>query len=220
MIILERKYRLDGNIVICVFPSLFFCLLKVVKLDESHRIAHIYLFTPKNFPDPDRSINRQITNADLWKHQRDVFLSACSSNFPLGKGKTDYSPWTNRDAEKSPTGSVPRPVERSVEEMASGMPPPLLLPRIGEQMDVFVSLACHPGYFVLQPWQEIQNLQVLMEEMLFYYSTADERRVAVEKNKLYAAKVEKRLVSVEDSSPVCTGNCCFSAVAILHRKEP
>ncbi|XP_015283711.1 PREDICTED: tudor domain-containing protein 7 isoform X2 [Gekko japonicus] len=167
------------------------CSIKVVELDESHRIAHIYLFTPKNFPDPDRSINRQITNADLWKHQKDVFLSVSSSSFPLGKGKMDFPNWTNVDTGKGPAGSVPRTVERSGEEMV-GVPPLLSLPKIGEQMDVFISLACHPGYFVLQPWQEMHSLEVLMEEMLLYYSRADERRVTVEKNKLYAAKVENR----------------------------
>ncbi|XP_077201630.1 tudor domain-containing protein 7 isoform X2 [Paroedura picta] len=168
------------------------CSVKVVKLDESHRMAHIYLFTPKNFPDPDRSINRQIANADLWKYQKDVFLSVSSSNFSLGKGKGDFQHWRNLETEKGPSGSVPRTVERSGEETASGMPPRLSLPKTGEQMDIFVSLACHPGYFVLQPWQEMHSLEVLMEEMLLYYSRAEERRVTVEKNKLYAAKVENR----------------------------
>ncbi|XP_060092983.1 tudor domain-containing protein 7 isoform X2 [Heteronotia binoei] len=167
------------------------CSIKVVKLDKSHKIAHIYLFTPKNFPDPDRSINRQITNADLWKHQKDVFLSVSPSNFPPGKEKIDFPHWTDVDTKKSPASSVPHTVERSGEEMV-GMPPLLSLPRTGEQMDVFVSLACHPGYFVLQPWQEMHSLEVLMEEMLLFYSRVDERRVTVEKNKVYAAKVENR----------------------------
>nr|XP_056705160.1 tudor domain-containing protein 7 [Euleptes europaea] len=168
------------------------CSIKVVKLDKSHRIAHIYLFTPKNFPDPDRSINRQITNADLWKHQKDVFLSVSSSGFPLGKGKMDFPQWRNVNAEKGPAGSVPPAAEPGGVKAASDMPPPLPLPKPGEQMDIFVSLACHPGYFVFQPWQEMHSLEVLMEEMLLYYSRAEERRVAVEKNKLYAAKVENR----------------------------
>ncbi|XP_048359917.1 tudor domain-containing protein 7 isoform X2 [Sphaerodactylus townsendi] len=168
------------------------CSIKVVKLDESHRIAQVYLFTPKNFPDPDRSINRQITNADLWKHQKDVFLSVSSSSFPLLKGKMDSPQWTRVHSEKGPSGPFPHPAEPSGEKMASVMPPPLPLPKPREQMDVFVSLACHPGYFVLQPWQEMHNLETLMEEMLLYYSKAEEKRIVVEKNKLYAAKVEKR----------------------------
>ncbi|XP_054842649.1 tudor domain-containing protein 7 isoform X2 [Eublepharis macularius] len=168
------------------------CSIKVVKLDESHRIAHIYLFTPKNFSDPDRSINRQITHADLWKHQKDVFLSVSSSISPLGRGEVNLPQRRSVGVTKGPVGSGPRAVAPGSEDVAWPMPPPLPLPKSGEQIDVFISLACHPGYFVLQPWQDLHNLEVLMEEMLLYYSRADERPIAVEKNKLYAAKVENR----------------------------
>ncbi|XP_066470636.1 tudor domain-containing protein 7 isoform X2 [Tiliqua scincoides] len=165
------------------------CSIKVVKLDDSNKIAHIYLFTPKNFPDPDRSINKQITNADLWKHQKDVFLSASRSGFPHGKGETNSS---NLGIKRGLIDSVPRALKPSAAVASSTMPLPLLLAKPGEQMDVFVSLACHPGYFVLQPWHEMHNLEVLIEEMLLYYSTVDGSEVFVEKNKLYAAKVEKK----------------------------
>ncbi|XP_044295511.1 tudor domain-containing protein 7 isoform X2 [Varanus komodoensis] len=161
------------------------CSIKVVKLDE--RIAHIYLFTPKNFPDPDRSINRQITNADLWKHQKDVFLSVSPSNIP-GKGETDSTELASLGVRRGFSSSA----EPNNVAAASTVPPPLPLAQLYEQMDVFVSLACHPGYFVLQSWQEMHNLEVLVEEMLLYYSTADERPIAVEKNKLYAAKVKNK----------------------------
>ncbi|XP_062985137.1 tudor domain-containing protein 7 isoform X2 [Elgaria multicarinata webbii] len=164
------------------------CSIKVVKLDD--RIAHIYLFTPKNFPDPDRSINRQITNADLWKHQKDVFLSVSPSSLP-GKGETDLPELARLGVKRGSTSSVPRTLEPSNTATSLSMPPPLpLAPQ--EQMDMFVSLACHPGYFVLQPWQEMHNLEELVEEMLLYYSTAEEGAVAVEKNKLYAAKVKNK----------------------------
>ncbi|XP_037759060.2 tudor domain-containing protein 7-like [Chelonia mydas] len=72
------------------------------------------------------------------------------------------------------------------------MPLLLPLPKPGEHMDVYVSVACHPGHFVVQPWQEIHNLEVLMEEMILYYSMAEERSIAVKKNNLYAAKVENK----------------------------
>ncbi|KGL85182.1 Tudor domain-containing protein 7 [Tinamus guttatus] len=121
--------------------------MKVAKLDGSKGTAHVYLFTPENFPDVDRSINRQIVNADLWKHQKDVFLSAAAG------------------------GTSPTKVAT---------------------MDVYISLACHPGHFVVQPWQELHNLEVLMEEMMLYYSMAEERPVNIEKHKLYAAQVENK----------------------------
>lgn len=164
--------------------------MKVVKLDD--RIAHIYLFTPKNSPDPERSINRQITNADLWKHQKDVFLSVTPSNFP-GKKEAGFRETANAGVRKGSLDSTavcaPEP---SSAARSLNMPPPLKLAQPREHMDVFVSLACHPGYFVLQSWQEMHNLEVLVEEMLLYYSTADEQAIAVEKNRIYAAKVANK----------------------------
>uniref|UniRef100_A0A8C0JER7 Tudor domain-containing protein 7 n=1 Tax=Chelonoidis abingdonii TaxID=106734 RepID=A0A8C0JER7_CHEAB len=171
------------------------CSIKVAKLDDSKGIAYIYLFTPKNFPDPDRSINRQITSADLWKHQKDVFLSVAPCDASLIKGKSDtiLAPeLIGLGLKKSLMGSIkPAPEPGSVVPTLD-MPPPLPLPKPGEHMDVYISVACHPGHFVVQPWQEIHNLEVLMEEMILYYSMAEERPIAVKKNNLYAAKVENK----------------------------
>ncbi|XP_060619749.2 tudor domain-containing protein 7 [Anolis sagrei] len=169
------------------------CSIKVVKLDD--RIAHVYLFTPANFPDPDRSINRQIMNADLWKHQKDVFLSVKPRNFP-GQGDADLPKLPSLEVRSSIIDSVPSTPETSNVGTALTMPPPLPLAQPQEQMDVFVSLACHPGYFVLQPWQEMHNLEVLVEEMLLHYSASDEGAISVEKNKLYAAKVKNKWLRV------------------------
>ncbi|KAM9137842.1 tudor domain-containing protein 7 isoform 1-T1 [Pangshura tecta] len=171
------------------------CSIKVAKLDDSKGIAYIYLFTPKNFPDPDRSINRQITNADLWKHQKDVFLSVAPSGASPIKGKSDtiLAPeLIGLGLKKSLMGSIKPAPEPSNVVPTLDMPPPLPLPKPGEHMDVYISVACHPGHFVVQPWQEIHNLEVLMEEMILYYSMAEERPIAVKKNNLYAAKVENK----------------------------
>ncbi|XP_026528721.1 tudor domain-containing protein 7 isoform X3 [Notechis scutatus] len=165
------------------------CSMKVVKLDN--QIAHIYLFTPKNFPDPDRSINRQITSADLWKHQKDVFLSVSLSNLP-GRRETDLPMQSSLGPKQSSTDTVPHILESRKVETTVNMPPTLPLVQSREQMDVFVALACHPGYFILQSWQEIHKLEMLMEEMLLYYNTAEDGAVSVEKNKIYAAKVKNK----------------------------
>uniref|UniRef100_A0A803Y8D1 Tudor domain-containing protein 7 n=1 Tax=Meleagris gallopavo TaxID=9103 RepID=A0A803Y8D1_MELGA len=125
--------------------------MQVVKQDGSKGIAHVYLFAPEDFPNMDRSINRRIINADLWKHQKDVFLSVT----PTGASSTKAT-------------------------------------EVGGFMDVYVSVACHPGHFIVQPWKEIHNLEVLMEEMILYYSMAEERPVNIGTNKLYAAKIENR----------------------------
>ncbi|NXA77907.1 TDRD7 protein, partial [Thryothorus ludovicianus] len=160
--------------------------MKVVKQDASKGIAHIYLFAPENFPDMDRSINRQIKNADLWKHQKDVFLSVT----PSGTSSTKAID----DALQLPSGKPEKSFPDAGRELSSAvstieMPPPLPLPKPGDFMDVYVSVACHPGHFVIQPWNDLNNLYTLMEEMILYYSRAEEKPVNIEKNKLYAAKI-------------------------------
>ncbi|XP_032451400.1 tudor domain-containing protein 7 isoform X2 [Lynx canadensis] len=169
---------------------------QVTKVDETRGISHIYLFTPKNFPDPHHSINRQITNADLWKHQKDVFLSAISSgaSSPHSKGGGTPVPGTaGENLRKSLTDVIKKSVvDHTGSFSTEELPPPVHLSKPGEHMDVYVPVACHPGYFVIQPWQEIHKLEVLMEEMILYYSVSEERHVAVEKDQVYAAKVENK----------------------------
>ncbi|NXI63080.1 TDRD7 protein, partial [Anseranas semipalmata] len=170
-------------------------LLKVVKQDVSKGIAHVYLFAPENFPDMDHSINRQIVNADLWKHQKDVFLSVTPRGISSAKaiGDAVSALQLNRGKlEKSFSDSLEPALEPSSAVSAIDMPPPLPLSKVGGLMDVYVSVACHPGHFVVQPWKELHNLEALMEEMILYYSMAEERPVNVEKNKLYAAKIENQ----------------------------
>ncbi|KAM9262716.1 tudor domain-containing protein 7 isoform 4-T4 [Morus bassanus] len=166
--------------------------MKVVKQDGSKGIAHVYLFAPENFPDMDHSVNRQIKNADLWKHQKDVFLSVAPSGTSSTKVASDAVSalrLTGGRLEKSFSDSTREPISAA---STTDMPPPLPLSKTGELMDVYVSLACHPGHFIVQPWKELHNLEALMEEMLLYYSRAEEKRVNIEKNKLYAAKIENQ----------------------------
>ncbi|EPQ10419.1 Tudor domain-containing protein 7 [Myotis brandtii] len=172
------------------------CSIKVTKMDETRGVNHVYLFTPKNFPDPHRSINRQITNADLWKHQKDVFLSALASEAgsPNSRGgHTVTESNTGESIRKSLVEVSKKPVVDHISSFSTEqLPPPVHLAKPGEHMDVYVPVACHPGYFVIQRWQEIHKLEVLMEEMILYYSVSEERRVAVEKDQVYAAKVENK----------------------------
>ncbi|KAK4816749.1 hypothetical protein QYF61_022301 [Mycteria americana] len=166
--------------------------MKVVKQDGSKGIAHVYLFAPENFPDMDHSINRQIKNADLWKHQKDVFLSVTPSRTSSTKVTSDAVSGlrlTSGRLEKSFSDSAREP---SSAASPIDMPPPLPLSKTGELMDVYVSVACHPGHFIVQPWKELHNLEALMEEMILYYSRTEEKPVNVEKNKLYAAKIENQ----------------------------
>ncbi|KAM6303857.1 tudor domain-containing protein 7 isoform 2-T3 [Podargus strigoides] len=166
--------------------------MKVAKQDGSKGITHIYLFAPENFPDMDHSINRQIKKADLWKHQKDVFLSAAPSGTTSTKGTSDAV-----SALQLSSGRLEKSFSDSAREPSSAvssidMPPPLPLSKTGELMDVYVSVACHPGHFIVQPWKELHNLEALMEEMILHYSRAEEKPVNIEKNKLYAAKIENQ----------------------------
>ncbi|NWR62525.1 TDRD7 protein, partial [Bucorvus abyssinicus] len=178
--------------VLCLRDTVMNCpefSMKVVKQDGSKGIAHIYLFAPENFPDMDHSINRQIKNADLWKHQKDVFLSVTPSGTSSTKVTSDAVSalqLTSGKLEKGFSDSAREPISAA---SATEMPPPLPLSKTGELMDVYVSVACHPGHFIVQPWKELHNLEALMEEMILYYSRAEEKPVNVEKNKLYAAKI-------------------------------
>lgn len=61
-------------------------------------------------------------------------------------------------------------------------------------MDVYISVACHPGHFVLQPWRDMYKLVVLMGEMILYYNKTEEKPLKIEKNEIYAAKVENKWV--------------------------
>lgn len=62
----------------------------------------------------------------------------------------------------------------------------------GSNMDVYVSVACHPGHFVLQPWRDMYKLVVLMGEMILYYNKTEQKPLNVEKNQVYAAKVDNK----------------------------
>uniref|UniRef100_A0A673Y2B2 Tudor domain containing 7 b n=1 Tax=Salmo trutta TaxID=8032 RepID=A0A673Y2B2_SALTR len=129
--------------------------------ERTHPVVHVYLFTDKNFHDPTRSLNHQMAASDLFKHQGDVFLSSHSSN------------GTKPQLRRAHSGSGPRPTGGT-----------------SHNMDIYVSVACHPGHFVLQPWRDMYKLVVLMGEMILYYNKTEEKPLKVEKNQIYAAKVE------------------------------
>ncbi|KAL0970034.1 hypothetical protein UPYG_G00236210 [Umbra pygmaea] len=187
--------------------------MKIAKLGETKRsVIHIYLYTDKSFHDPTRSLNHQMVASDLFKHRGDVFLSShipsktsfCTSTATLiSTPKTSTSTTapssngTKPQIRRAHSGSGPRPTERT--STPPGTPsstppvklPPLLdLPPAGHNLDIYVSVACHPGHFVLQPWRDMYKLVVLMGEMILYYNKTEEKPLKVEKNQIYAAKVD------------------------------
>uniref|UniRef100_A0A8C8ISH4 Tudor domain-containing protein 7 n=1 Tax=Oncorhynchus tshawytscha TaxID=74940 RepID=A0A8C8ISH4_ONCTS len=152
------------------------CSMKIAKLDKTKRsVVHVYLFTDKNFHDPTRSLNRQMAASDLFKHQGDVFLST----LPRPPSVPPLPP--------SPPQPQPLPAPMGPSPSYDA---PTLARDPGHNMDIYVSVACHPGHFVLQPWRDMYKLVVLMGEMILYYNKTEEKPLKVEKNQIYAAKVE------------------------------
>ncbi|RXN04874.1 tudor domain-containing 7A-like protein [Labeo rohita] len=143
---------------------------QIVKLDET-RIVHVYLFTGNGAQDLQCSVNRQLASCPFWK--RDVQFSRIARVSEPVLLEAGDSPYT------SPAQSNART-----------LPPPLDLPLVGQNMDVFVSVACHPGHFVLQPWQDLYKLVVLMGEMILYYNKQEVTQTHIQKNSVYAAKID------------------------------
>ncbi|XP_029459392.1 tudor domain-containing protein 7 isoform X2 [Rhinatrema bivittatum] len=170
------------------------CSIKVTNMDKSKGMVYIYLFTSKNVSDLSCSINRQITNADLWKHRKDVLLTVnpCGNSLTKSKENDVHAPpgLAIIEPQKDFSNIMEKPFP--VQSNAIDLPPLLPLPKPGEHLDVYVSVACHPAHFVVQPWQVLHNLEAVMEEMILYYSTTEECLVDVEKNKVYAAKIENK----------------------------
>ncbi|XP_077444976.1 tudor domain-containing protein 7B isoform X1 [Stigmatopora argus] len=182
------------------------CSMKVAKVDKSKQCVYVHLFTDKNFHDPARSLNHQMARSDLFKKQPDVYLTSHSTikistlGPKTGSGDiTNGSPKststaTNPHLRKVPSGPKGPNNTKSGPPLTTSSPvqlPPLIeLPPAGTNMDVYVSVACHPGHFVLQPWRDMYKLVVLMGEMILFYNQTDETPPNVQKNQIYAANME------------------------------
>lgn len=172
------------------------CPLQIARLDESS-LVHIYLFPSNSCQEVASSVNHQLLTSDLW------------SPSPPPPAMPPISTLAAGDAPLvTPSDST-------------AMPPVLDMPQTGHNMDVFVSVACHPGHFVVQPWQELYKLIVLMGEMILYYNRVqDDKTLVVEKNHIYAAKVENKYVeAAKYLHCVCVSSCkvipiplCFSSI--------
>ncbi|KAM8899122.1 tudor domain-containing protein 7B isoform 2-T3 [Spinachia spinachia] len=179
------------------------CSMKVAKVDETKRCTYVHLFTDKNFHDPGRSLNHQMAQSDLFQQQPDVFLTShrtpSSGVYSNGCPTSTSSPGKPhvRRALTGPRGggggnptSTNPPEAPSPPSSSLQLPPLLEFPPAGNNIDVYVSVACHPGHFVLQPWRDMYRLVVLMGEMILYYNKTEEKPLNIEKNHIYAAKIE------------------------------
>uniref|UniRef100_A0A8K9X3T8 Tudor domain-containing protein 7B n=1 Tax=Oncorhynchus mykiss TaxID=8022 RepID=A0A8K9X3T8_ONCMY len=137
------------------------CSVKIDKLDETKRsVAYVYLFPDKNFQDPARSLNRQMSiSTSQFLNPTQCGISCRCAN----------------------SCSICNYMVQTLSKSVSAA---------GHNMDIYVSVACHPGHFVVQPWRDMYKLVVLMEEMILYYNKTEEKPLKGEKNQIYAAKVE------------------------------
>uniref|UniRef100_A0A3B3BKB5 Tudor domain containing 7 n=1 Tax=Oryzias melastigma TaxID=30732 RepID=A0A3B3BKB5_ORYME len=138
---------------------------KILKLDESKgdRVAHIHLFVGGD--GPQNSINLQLVQSKLLQR-------APSSRGSLIDAGTSVFFNTH--------------FLRIQINVFSCLQP-------GQNMDVFVVVACHPGYFVMQPWRDMDKLESLMWRMFIYYSQKEESSTLmnVQKGDVCAAKINQ-----------------------------
>ncbi|KAK2815923.1 hypothetical protein Q5P01_026390 [Channa striata] len=192
------------------------CKIKIQKLEEhkGKKLVFMYLFIGADVHDLDNSINRQLAQSELWQK----LASPINTTTITGMNRNEHT-GLGAVVEKSTLGnSFPDPnVEASAQPHHAGkecslqdtttntevlplpFPPLLELPQPGQNMDVFVSVACHPGYFVLQPWRDLHKLVVLMGEMMLYYNQTWKTNAAthIQKGDVYAAKIDKNWYRVQ-----------------------
>ncbi|XP_061685862.1 tudor domain-containing protein 7A isoform X2 [Syngnathoides biaculeatus] len=161
------------------------CKMKILKLEEDKggRLLHINLHVDADCEDMYQSINHQLSNPDRWQ--------TLNSKKSL-MATDDCSASVMRLALNTPTHLHPGLCESSSADRTARMPPPHELPPPGQNMDVYIQSACHPGYFVLQPWQGLHKLVLLMGEMVLYYNqTVTSTVMEIKKGDIYAAKIDK-----------------------------
>ncbi|KAM7393995.1 hypothetical protein PAMP_020824 [Pampus punctatissimus] len=180
-----------------------YCKMKILKLDQQkgNRLVHMYLFIGADGKEPDESLNHQLAQSELWQKlteqntitsknsSMDTGLSALVEKLTLSN--SDLNPFV-KDSSRAHHQADESPVQDTTTMEPLPLPPPLELPLPGQNMDVFVPVACHPGYFVLQPWQDLHKLVVLMGEMVLYYNQTLKATTAthIQKGEVYAARID------------------------------
>uniref|UniRef100_A0AAQ5XR84 Tudor domain-containing protein 7 n=1 Tax=Amphiprion ocellaris TaxID=80972 RepID=A0AAQ5XR84_AMPOC len=191
------------------------CKMKIVKLDEhkGDKLVYMYLFIGVDSQELHKSINHQLDRSEneikllnlrFESALRVALLSTFSGLSALMEQLTLNNPVTNPTVKAS---AQPCGTKEEDSNTKTGMPPPLELPQLGQNMDVFVPVACHPGYFVLQPWQDLHKLVVLMGEMMLYYNQTGKTNTVtqIQKREVYAAKIDKNWHRVQVKAILANG---------------
>ncbi|XP_056227991.1 tudor domain-containing protein 7A [Seriola aureovittata] len=198
------------------------CKMKIVKLDK-HKgdwLIYMYLFIGAVSQELDKSINYQLAHSELWQKLTTQNNTIKSSNSGEHTGlsalveKLTLSSLVQNPVVKASTQPCRRAEDPSLMDTATKtgkqplqMPPSLALPQPGQNIDVFVPVACHPGYFVLQPWQDLHKLVVLMGEMVLYYNRTWKTNTTtdIQKGDVCAAKIDKNWHRVQVKGILANG---------------
>ncbi|XP_032418048.1 tudor domain-containing protein 7A [Xiphophorus hellerii] len=190
--------------------------ISTLKEYKGGRVVFMYLFDGGDGQKLDESINHHLAHSEVWQkvvsrntntvtstgsNIVDTDLTSLVEKWTLGNPvpspriKTS-SPLRAKDDAAVKTGTQPLP-----------LPPPLDLPQSGQNMDVFVPMACHPGYFVVQPWQDLHKLEVLRGEMVLYYNQCGNTSTTmdIQKGRVYAAKFDKNWHRVQVKGVLSNG---------------
>ncbi|XP_053275075.1 tudor domain-containing protein 7A [Pleuronectes platessa] len=197
------------------------CKMKITKLDE-HKgalLVYMYLFIGVDSQDLHKSINHELAQSEQWQklitqnnytftsstYSMDTGLDALVQKLTLNSPvpspfvKTSNQPCY--EADSSLTNGTTKNVKQPLP-----LPPLLELPQPGQNMDVFVPVACHPRYFVLQPWQDLHKLTVLMGEMIFYYNQHKTTTPThIQSGEFFAARIDKNWHRVQVKGILANG---------------
>ncbi|XP_014907112.1 tudor domain-containing protein 7A isoform X2 [Poecilia latipinna] len=192
--------------------------MKISKLEEykGDRVVFMYLFEGGDGQKLDESINHHLAQSEVWQKvvsRNNTTVTSTRSNIVDTDLSSLVEKWTLGNPVPSPplkTSSVPRGKDDAAIKAGTQplpLPPPLDLPQPGQNMDVFVPMACHPGYFVVQPWQDLHKLEVLRGEMVLYYNQSGNTSTTmdIQKGHVYAAKFDKNWHRVQVKGVLSNG---------------
>uniref|UniRef100_M4A9B9 Tudor domain containing 7 a n=1 Tax=Xiphophorus maculatus TaxID=8083 RepID=M4A9B9_XIPMA len=190
--------------------------ISTLKEYKGDRVVFMYLFDGGDGQKLDKSINHHLAHSEVWQKvvsRNTNTVTSTGSNIVDTDLTSLVEKWTLGNPVPSPrikTSSVPRAKDDAAVKTGTQplpLPPPLDLPQSGQNMDVFVPMACHPGYFVVQPWQDLHKLEVLRGEMVLYYNQCGNTSTTmdIQKGRVYAAKFDKNWHRVQVKGVLSNG---------------
>ncbi|KAK0139558.1 Tudor domain-containing protein 7B [Merluccius polli] len=186
------------------------CSMKVKEVQQSSKgpVVQVSLFSGSEDQE-EKSINQQL----VWSGLLSPEQNNNNTSLPdTGDLSSLVEKWSLNGPSVGPmlpqAQTEPAPVKLPTVGQKPLVKPPLVeLPQVGQNMDVFVPVASHPGHFVVQPWQDLYKLVVLMGEMVLYYNQSQTSSTPplLHKDQIYAAKVDNNWHRVLVKGVLSTG---------------